>query len=117
VCRAIGVANVVEVDAFDVKAVDQAIAAGTAQDGLAVIVAKGDCIFVSRSPQPPYSVDTDTCVACGKCIQAGCPGNVLSEVVHVKTGKHKSRIDHILCIGCDVCRQICPTGAIRKPAA
>lgn len=117
VCRAIGVANVVEVDAFDVKAVDQAIAAGTAQDGLAVIVAKGDCVFVSRRPQPPYAVDTDTCVACGKCIQAGCPGNVLSEVVHVKTGKHKSRIDPILCIGCDVCRQICPTGAIRKPAA
>jgi indolepyruvate ferredoxin oxidoreductase, alpha subunit len=116
-CRAIGVSTVLEVDAFDVKAVDKAIADCTALDGLAVIVSKGDCVFISRRPKAPYFVETDTCVACGKCILAGCPGNVLSEVIHLKTGKRKSRIDPILCTGCDVCRQICPTGAIRKPAA
>ena len=116
-CRAIGVQRVLEVNAFDVKAVDKAVAECTARDELSVIVSRGDCIFISRRPVSTYSVDTDTCVACGKCIQAGCPANVLSEAIHAKTGKRKSRIDPILCTGCDVCRQICPTGAIRKPSA
>jgi indolepyruvate ferredoxin oxidoreductase alpha subunit len=45
----------------------------------------------------------------------GCPAIVKVNAVHEKTGKRKTGIDPVLCTGCDVCRQVCPTGAIKKP--
>jgi len=113
--RALGVEKVLSVDAFDVKAMHDALKECTAYDGTAVLIAKGPCVFVSRNPQPAYHVDVDTCVACGTCAKAGCPATIKVEAVNPKTNKKKAGIDPVLCIGCDICRQICPTGAIRKP--
>jgi indolepyruvate ferredoxin oxidoreductase alpha subunit len=45
----------------------------------------------------------------------GCPAIVKVKEKHEKTGKRKTGIDPVLCTGCDVCRQVCPTKAIRKP--
>ena len=60
-------------------------------------------------------VDADKCIACGKCIQSGCPSVVLSDAVHPKTGKRKARIEPVTCVGCGVCSQICPVQAISGP--
>lgn len=113
--RALGVEKVMSVDAFDVKAMGKALKECTAYDGTAVLIAKGPCIFVSRNPQPAYTVDADTCVACGTCAKAGCPATIKIDAVNPKTKMKKAGIDPVLCIGCDICRQVCPTGAIRKP--
>jgi len=113
--RALGVEMVVSVDAFDIKAMGKALKACTAYDGTAVLIAQGPCVFVSRDPQPAYVVDEDKCVACGTCAKAGCPATIKIDAINPKTKKKKSGIDPVLCIGCDICRQICPTGAIRKP--
>ena len=58
---------------------------------------------------------THGCIACGKCIQSGCPSVVLSDAVHPKTGKRKARIEPVTCVGCGVCSQICPVQAISGP--
>ncbi len=115
IVRSLGVEKVVEADAFDVKAMEKALKECTSNDGTAVIIAKGPCIFVSRNPQPAYSVDADMCVACGTCARAGCPATTKIDEINPKTKKQKAGIDPVLCIGCDICRQICPTGAIQKP--
>jgi indolepyruvate ferredoxin oxidoreductase alpha subunit len=113
--RAIGVEKVISVDAFDVNALSKALKECTAYDGTAVLITKGPCVFVSRDPQPAYFVDADMCVACGTCSRAGCPATIKIDEINPKTQKKKAGIDPVLCIGCDICRQVCPTGAIQKP--
>jgi indolepyruvate ferredoxin oxidoreductase alpha subunit len=45
----------------------------------------------------------------------GCPAIVKVKAEHEKTGRKKTGIDPVLCTGCDVCAQVCPTSAIQKP--
>ncbi len=113
--RAMGVEKVLSVNAFDVKAMERALKECTQHRGTAVLIAKGECVFISRDPQPPYVVDSDLCTACGVCARMGCPAIVKAEQRHQKTNKKKTRIDPVLCTGCDVCRQVCPAEAIQKP--
>lgn len=116
VCRSLGVERVFEVDAFNLEQVYTTLKDCADHDGLSVVVTQGPCVFVSRSAKPAYHVDSDKCIACGKCITGGCPANVLSDEIFEKTNKRKASIDATVCIGCDICRQICPTGAIVNPA-
>ena len=59
--------------------------------------------------------DIRSCIACGKCIQSGCPSVVLSDEKHPRTGKRKARIEPVTCVGCGICAQICPVHAISGP--
>jgi indolepyruvate ferredoxin oxidoreductase alpha subunit len=76
------------------------------------MITKGECIFVSRKPKPAYSVDLNKCIACETCLKVGCPAVVKSEEINPKNKRKKARIDPVLCNGCGVCSQVCPTGAI-----
>jgi indolepyruvate ferredoxin oxidoreductase alpha subunit len=113
--KAIGVEKILKVNAFDVKAMEEALKECTAYKGTAVLIAEGECVFISRNPQPAYEVDLDLCTACGICSRMGCPAIVKVKAKHEKTGKRKTGIDPVLCSGCDVCAQVCPTSAIQKP--
>ena len=113
--KAMGVDKVLKVDAFDVKAMEKALKECTSHTGTAVLIATGACVFISRNPQPAYVVDLDLCTACGLCSRLGCPAIVKAEERHEKNNRRKTRIDPVLCTGCDVCLQVCPEGAIQKP--
>ncbi len=113
--KAMGVEKVLKVNAFDVKAMELALKECTSYKGTAVLIAEGECVFISKNPQPAYEVDLDLCIACGACSKMGCPAIVKVDATHPKTGKRKTGIDSVLCSGCDVCRQVCATGAIKKP--
>jgi len=114
--RALGVKQVRTVDAFDVAAVkaglDEALAY---DDGPAVLITEGPCVQVTRPPLTDYAVDSDTCIACGTCFRLGCPAIIKSTEVNEKTGKRKAAIDPNQCVGCDMCRQVCPVSAIHGP--
>jgi indolepyruvate ferredoxin oxidoreductase alpha subunit len=112
--KAMGVEKVLKVNAFDVGAMEKALEECTAFPGTSVLIAEGECVFVAPSPGPAYEVDLDLCTACGLCAKLGCPAIVKAEEVHEKTKKKKSGINPVLCNGCDVCAQVCPTKAIRK---
>lgn len=114
--RACGVEHVQKVDAFDVKGVDRAIKAGLAYEGPSVVVVEGPCYFVGDNTHPTYEVDLVSCNGCSLCFRLGCPAIAVSEELDVKTKRSKAWIDPVLCVGCDMCAQICPRDAIFSTA-
>jgi indolepyruvate ferredoxin oxidoreductase alpha subunit len=114
VVRAMGVTYVEEVDAWDVNAMNKALRAALKhEDGPAVLIVRGACVFTPHFHyQPRMEVDLEKCVACGTCFRVGCPAILKSEEIYPTNNKPKSSIDPLLCTGCTVCMQVCPTQAI-----
>jgi indolepyruvate ferredoxin oxidoreductase alpha subunit len=112
VVRAAGVDDVHKVDAFDVKQVDSVTKAALAYDGPSVVIVDGPCFFVGPGSQEPYDVDLERCNGCTLCFRLGCPAIIRSAEVDEKTRRSKAEIDPVLCVGCDMCAQICPREAI-----
>ncbi|MGB9552864.1 MAG: thiamine pyrophosphate-dependent enzyme, partial [bacterium] len=83
--EAMNVKLVRSVNAFDVKEVESTLKECLAWDeGPAVMITKGECIFVSRKPKPAYAVDPEKCIACDACLKVGCPAVVKSEEIYSK---------------------------------
>ena len=106
VLRAIGLETVETVDPLDYKLSVETVKRVAAEPGVKAIIFRSPCIALTK-PSGRSKVDTEKCIACGKCIrELGCPALVLGE-----DGK-KAKIDMSLCTGCTLCEQICPVGAI-----
>lgn len=116
VVRAAGVTDVHKVDAFQVKAVKKALREALGFDGPSVVIVEGACFFVSVDAADPYGVDNAACTACGLCFRLGCPAIIRSQELDLRTERPKAEIDPVLCVGCDICAQICPQNAMRPVA-
>jgi indolepyruvate ferredoxin oxidoreductase alpha subunit len=112
--KAMGVEKILRVNAFAVGAMEEGLKECVAFQGTSVLIAEGDCVFLSKTTGSAYEVDLDLCTACGLCAKLSCPAIVKGDEVHEKTRKKKSGINPVLCNGCDVCAQVCPAKAIRK---
>jgi indolepyruvate ferredoxin oxidoreductase alpha subunit len=113
--RALGISDVITVDPYRYRELESAFQNAVAHDGPSVVIARRECALLpeARRTYLPLRVDLTKCVACHTCLRTGCPAlrMDLSEV-YAKTGKAKSGIDPFLCTGCELCAQVCPTGAI-----
>jgi len=116
VVRACGVTDVHVVDAFDLSAVEETYRKALAFNGPSVVIVEGPCYFVGPGPEEAYFVDTESCIACGTCFELGCPAIKHAREVNEKTGRAKAEIDPVLCVGCDMCAQVCPVEAISAPS-
>ena len=104
--HALGVDDVAEVDAQDLKAVRAALKAAVKKDDeLSVIIFKAPCRLIDRSRRPMPTIHD--CRRCGTCIQIGCPALGRDETGHPV-------IDPTQCIGCGQCAQSCPFGCIQE---
>jgi indolepyruvate ferredoxin oxidoreductase alpha subunit len=87
-------------------------------DEPSVLITRWPCALKKLSPwdieefpgafQSKNYVQEDLCIGCKKCIKCGCPALIFDKA------KKKTHIDILQCVGCDVCTQLCPTGAIKK---
>ncbi len=117
--RAMGVQHIWEVDAWNVKAISEALKEALAvEDGPSLLLVKGSCVFTPFfERRPVVAVDRKVCTACGGCFRVGCPAIQKSDEVNPKTNKPKADIDPLLCTGCTVCLQVCPVKAIYETGA
>ena len=104
-CRAIGVKNVVEVNAFDIKTLEKVIKEEVAKDEVSVIITKTPCVLLDKSKKPVYIAHSDKCKKCGMCMKPGCPAMTKNEDGTI-------RIDDTMCTGCGLCETLCKFGAI-----
>ncbi len=115
VVRGMGVQDVFVVDAFDEPSVEAVIKQAIAVEGRpSVVIARGPCVFLEQYPEKYVDeVDETKCNGCSICFRVGCPGIFKGELDQ-KTGKPKAVIDPLLCVGCDICKQVCPWDAIDR---
>jgi indolepyruvate ferredoxin oxidoreductase alpha subunit len=55
-------------------------------------------------PKQALRVIPEKCIGCKVCIKLGCPA------ISMKNGK--AVINEFLCVGCGMCKEVCPKDAI-----
>ncbi len=107
-CKAVGVKNVMTINAFDIKALESAIKESVNGDVLTVIIAKAPCALLKGQKFPYKCVcDTEKCKKCGMCLKIGCPAIT-------KQADGTVKIDESMCNGCGLCKSYCKFDAINK---
>ncbi len=107
-CKAIGVKNVVTVNAFDTALLEKTIREENEKDEVSVIIVKAPCALLDKRPiTVQYKVDPDKCRKCGMCMKPGCPAIT-------KGADGITKINDTMCNGCGLCAGICKFGAIEK---
>ncbi len=107
-CKAMGIENVYEVNAFDIAELEKVIKREAAREAVSVIITKSPCallkgvVFDSKCRAIP-----DKCKKCGMCLKPGCPAVT-------KNADGTIKIDDTMCNGCGLCMQLCKFGAIEK---
>lgn len=104
-CRAMGIKNVVEVNAFDIETLEKTIREEVAKDEVSVIITKSPCVLLSKEKKPLYTAHSDKCKKCGMCIKPGCPAMT-------KNADGTVYIDDTMCTGCGLCEKLCKFNAI-----
>lgn len=111
ILKTFGIQDVTVVDQFKYKETKDAISSAMKREGLSVIVTTQPCALNFKIKKPHYYVDENKCIACRNCIRTNCPP--ISMKFYPSIGKVKSYINPDMCVGCSVCAQVCPVGAIK----
>lgn len=107
-CKAVGVTDVVEINAFDIVELEKKIKESVVSDTVTVIIAKAPCALLKGQKfEFRCEVDAEKCRKCGACMRIGCPALTRNADGTVK-------IDKTMCNGCGLCQSYCKFGAIAK---
>jgi indolepyruvate ferredoxin oxidoreductase alpha subunit len=113
--RACGVKFLEMCDPYEVHALQEVLREAhrfsrSAEGGVAVIIARHPCLLdrAARRDQVVWDMEvTEHCIACRHCLDDfECPALIFDEA------GGRVEIDQVRCVGCGVCRHVCPEGAI-----
>ncbi|MEM0528821.1 indolepyruvate ferredoxin oxidoreductase subunit alpha [Zongyangia sp. HA2173] len=107
ICEAAGVKRIRVVDPFDMKETERVIKEELAAEEPSVIITRRPCALLKYvKHEKPLIVDRDKCKSCKMCLKIGCPA------ISIQDGK--ASIDETLCVGCNLCKSLCPFDAIQS---
>ena len=105
ICRAMGIKNVYEINAFDLQLLEKTIKEEVAKDEISVIITKTPCVLLDKRKKPLYVAHPDKCKKCGMCMKPGCPAMT-------RNADGTIHIDDTMCTGCGLCETLCKFVAI-----
>lgn len=107
ICASLGVSrdHIRAVDPNDMKELEKIIKEETSANCPSVIICRRPCALLkSVKKNPPIQVNAEKCVGCKSCMKIGCPC--------ISIVDKKAVIDQSMCVGCNLCSQMCKLGAI-----
>jgi len=116
VARAMGVKHVYELEARELKNLQETIKNAQKLEEPAVVVARTVCVFETSHNREPYVVINEDCNGCTLCFRIGCPAIFKSDELDEKSGRPKAWIDTAQCVGCGLCYDVCARQAIEPGA-
>ncbi len=106
-CRAMGFERVRVVDPYNLEECDRVLKEELAAETRSIIISRRPCALLKYvRHNPPLSVSTEKCVGCKSCMRIGCPA--------ISMHGRKAHVDSTLCVGCNVCSQLCRVGAFES---
>ena len=111
VCEAIGVKDIVTVDAYEFEELESSILKAVNAKTNSVVIVKKPCVTKFKLPKDtPFYIDQDTCTKCRKCIGVGC----LAIESKGQNGSTEIVINQDICVGCGLCSTACKFDAIKN---
>jgi len=107
--RGLGIKFIETINPYDIKAAEKVMRDALDFDGVAVVISKCPCPLELKKSKTlavrECSVDQSKCIRCYTCLKTvACPALV-------KKGE-TVMTDRTACIGCGMCANVCPKGAI-----
>lgn len=111
IARACGVEYVKTVDPYDLKASQKVMEEALKSDKFSMVITSRACALqamrMKQYTAKRMVFNKDACTGCKLCVALGCPAITFDQK------EKKAGIDPILCIGCGMCADVCPFGAIK----
>ena len=103
IVRAVGVKRVRNVDAYDLKVLNNVLREEMAAEEPSVVIVRRERALMVKGKKNICTV-LDSCTGCGICMGLGCPA------IRMENGM--AIIDKEMCNGCGICIQVCGSKAI-----
>ena len=107
VCRACGADNVDVINPHNVKELEAVVKKRIDEDALSVIIARAPCVLLERKRAGVPEFQKEECKKCYICLSIDCPAIYKTEDGYIG-------IKREWCTGCNLCVEVCPTGALVK---
>lgn len=106
-CRTVGFERVRVIDPNDLEECDRVLKEELLAAAPSIIIARRPCaILKGVETKPPLSVSIENCTGCKACMKIACPA--------ISVREKKAVVDRTLCVGCDVCVQLCKFDALYR---
>ena len=107
--EAIGIEWVRVVDPYDLEESEATLREALEYPGPSVVISRAPCLFLKpRKLVQQAHLTEEACTGCGECFKVGCVAIERQELA----GRIAPRINLDLCVGCTLCVQSCPEGAL-----